>query len=93
MKSFPALKDPDEVKDFGVVWNLLLTGETITDSEWFVDQGSVVLGQSEVINNVTIVWVSGGVGGEECLVRNRITTSNLPPRIYERTGKLNVQEL
>lgn len=93
MKSFPALKDPDEVKDFGVVWNLLATGETIIDSQWFLDQGTVVLGVGAVLDNITSVWVSGGVDGEECLVRNRITTSNNPPRIYERTGKLNVQSL
>jgi len=38
--TWPAIKDPDEVKDYSLDWSALLgASDTITSSTWSIDEG------------------------------------------------------
>jgi hypothetical protein len=89
-------KDPDATKDYAVDWTaLLVTEETITDSDWTVDDDDLVI-ESEsplapfVLLGVCTVWLSGGVAGATYKVKNTITTSR--GMIDERTITIKVKE-
>jgi hypothetical protein len=84
-----AAKDPDERLDFFINWEDRLEGDTIETSVWAVDSGSVEIDEDDVIGDITSVWLTGGVLGETCQVRNTITTTE--GRIRELTGKLRIQ--
>lgn len=100
-KTFPASKDPDEVKDFGVNWIPRLGTDDIVSSDWSITIGAGLVIDSDSFNNsdtvdgeaakTTTVWLSGGttvVGTYELL--NRITTSG--GRTYDQTVKLKVKD-
>lgn len=91
MDSWPA-KDPDETVDYQVDWtDRLEVGETIAASEFILESGDVVLGDMDVVGAFTTVWISGGTLGTVSVVTNRITTSNTPPRVWDKSAKLRVR--
>jgi hypothetical protein len=88
-KIWEAVKDPDERKDYMVVWADLLAGDTISDSEWTVPASSELIIESESFtDDTTTIWLSGGKIGTHALL-NRVTTTG--SRIYDQTVKLYVQ--
>lgn len=84
-------KDPNEVVDYELDWARyrLEEGETITDSDFTVVAGTVVIDSKDEVAGVTKVWLSGGTVGESCQILNRITTS--AGRIYDQTAKLRIR--
>ena len=96
MKQWPAPKDPQEVKDYGVNWEPLLGSmnddDTILTSEWVVDDDETLTIDSDTISDdlqSTTVWLSGGTLGT-ARVTNTVTTSG--GRTYEQTTKLRIRE-
>lgn len=88
-KAWEAPKDPDERKDYMVNWAELLSGDTISASEWEIPASSELITESETFSNTTTtIWLSGGKTGTHALL-NRVTTSG--SRIYDQTVKLYVQ--
>jgi len=84
------LKDPDATLDFGFDWSdWLARGETITASEWVVDDG-ITEESDENTTTVTKVWLSGGTVGETYEATNRVTTS--AGRIDDRTLSVRIRE-
>jgi hypothetical protein len=77
-----AVKDPDEVKDFGLVWADLLLTDTIDGSSWIVPDG--ITKDSDVFtDDSTTIWLSGGTDGETYRLTNRVTTAG--GRTYDET--------
>lgn len=76
------IKDPQAKLEYYVDWSdWLEEGETIVNSEWFVDSG--INKESSITDgSVTAVWLSGGVNHKKYSVTNRITTAE---RIDERS--------
>jgi hypothetical protein len=83
-------KDPDEVKDYGVDWALLLDTDTISTSTWTVPAGITKNSDSNT-DTTTTVWVSGGTAGDSYLLQNRVVTAG--GRTYDRTCKLKMKNL
>lgn len=101
-QTWPAPKDPDEVKDYFFRWADLLDGDTILSSDWVIVDPLVPTLEiddtdlqdddvSETTNTKSVVWLSGGDLGVTYLLRNRITTAG--GRTYDRTMKLKMKEL
>jgi hypothetical protein len=69
------LKDPDATLDFGVDYSDWLDdGDAIDASTWTVQTGLTV-GDDEIGDGFTVVWLSGGTAGESYLVTNHIETT------------------
>jgi len=87
--SWPAPKDPDEVKDYGLNWAAVLVDDTIASSSWTITVGSgLTIDSSSYDDTSTTVWLSSGtIGGYELL--NRVTTAG--GRTYDQTVKLRVR--
>lgn len=89
-KTFAAVKDPDEVKDYGIDWSPLLTGgDTLLSSTWTVVDGTVTIDSNTFTTTATTVWLSGGTVGDVHLL-NRVTT--LGDRTYDQTVRLKIKE-
>ena len=93
MRYWPDSKDPDAVADYLVDWSARLEdGETISTSSWSVVSGTVEIADSpapSISGGTTKAWFTGGVSGEVCSIRNRITTSG--GRTYDKTGNLRIR--
>lgn len=79
--------------DFSFNWasdNYLQTGENITSSTWVLPS-PLVKGQTQILNNITSVFISGAVKDNVYRITNIITTSNVPPRTDSRTFVLTCQ--
>lgn len=78
-------KDPAAKLDYSVDWtDFLETDENIAASEWTTPAGLTVV-TSSYTNKKATIWLSGGALGTSYEVVNKITTSNNPSRIDERT--------
>lgn len=89
MQSWPA-KDPNENLDYQFDWSdRLVTGETITASDFILESGNVTLGVETYSGALTTVWISGGTHGTTSVITNRITTS--ASRIYDESAKLRIR--
>lgn len=88
--SWPAVKDPDEIKDYRLDWTDLLDGDTISSSMWSVAAGTglVIDGQSNTATS-TLLWLSSGTLGETYDLLNRVVTAG--GRTYDQTVKLKVR--
>lgn len=73
------LKDPEAVLDYGVRWGVngwLEDDETISSSTWTVEDGITKDDEGTSPDGKTsIVWLSGGIDGEDYLITNHVTTS------------------
>lgn len=93
-----AAKDPDEVKDYGIVWTAALQGQhedddpdTLTSSEWIVTPAGLTV-DSESLDadeDLTTIWFSGGTLGTTYSCTNRVTTTG--GRTYDWTKKLKIK--
>lgn len=90
LQTWPAVKDPDEVKDFGIYWAQQLTPpETITSSTWVIITGAgLVINSNSFSASATLVWLSGGTDGVIYELRNRIVTNSSPARTLDMTVRL-----
>lgn len=92
-------KDPDSTLDFTRNWKEWLEpGETIAASEWYVSGPNEALKIGSGVyaptkdDTTTTVWLIGGTVGASYRITNKITTSNSPPRIDERTFQLKISQ-
>lgn len=66
---------PDASLDYGFDWsNWVEAGETITTSTWETDD-VLTLSSQQVLDNVTSVFITGGVHNTSYSVTNHIITS------------------
>ena len=89
MKTFTAVLDPDEKRDFGVDWSAQVGTGEIVDSAWSVTSGTV-----EIVNDVftattTTVRLTGGAVGENAELLNHVTLAD--GQEYDQTVKLKVR--
>lgn len=78
-------KDPQAILDYSIDWTSFLeTAETIATSQWFTTSG-ITVDVTGHTTKVATIWVSGGTLGQSYELTNRITTSNTPARVDERT--------
>lgn len=86
--TWPAAKDPDEVKDYRLIWtNMLTGGDTISSSVWTITAGTGLTIDSQATENAeTVVWLSGGVEGTNLTLLNEIVTTG--GRTYQQSVKL-----
>ena len=84
-------KDPDAVLDYSVDWSLWLAGDTISSSEWLLEDGGVLekVTDTHTATRATI-WLQGGQDGITYLVTNRIVTSG--GRTDDRTISIKVED-
>lgn len=82
-------KTPREVLDYGLDWTSWLDGDTIAASEWSVPI-DLEAGESNFSGTETVIWLSGGLGGRDYTVTNRITTT--AGRTKERVLLIQVKE-
>ncbi|MDK1377107.1 MULTISPECIES: hypothetical protein [unclassified Sinorhizobium] len=89
--TWPALKDPDEVKDYSLNWAALLgASDTITSSTWTIDDGDGLTIDSDSNNSTaTTVWLSSGTAGTNYSLVNRIVTAG--GRTFDQTVRLKVR--
>ena len=88
--SWTAPKDPDEIKDYGIDYALLLLTDTISTSTWTLPSAITKNSDSHTTTTTTI-WLSGGTAGTSYALLNRIVT--LGGRTYDRTVKLKMKNL
>lgn len=70
-------KDPDSIENFTVPWTRrLLTGVTISTSQFIVPSGLTVVGSATISGQDTTAKISGGTLGQIYEVENRVTTSD-----------------
>jgi len=93
-----AVKDPDEVKDYGLGWTDALAGQTEDDdddvlasSEWIVTPDTITVDSDsfDAASATTTIWFSGGVIGVTYSCTNRVTTTG--GRTYDWTKKLKIK--
>lgn len=87
--TWAAVKDPEEVRDFGINWAADLGELTIVTSAWAVVSGTVVIDSNVHDTTSTTVRLSGGTLGETCLLTNHITLSD--GQQVEQSGKLKIK--
>lgn len=71
-------RDPDASLVYGIDWSPTLAklgDANIIASEWTVQQGSAVLSDTTFSNKTASVRVSGGVEGEETVLKNVVFLS------------------
>jgi hypothetical protein len=73
-------KDPNEVKDYDLIWTSELAGDTIVTSVWTLAAGSALTinsssYQTSSTSSITKVWLSGGIIGQVYTLTNTITTA------------------
>lgn len=96
-KTWPAVKDPNEVKDYEVRFGVLLDGDTISSIlACSVVSGSVVIDSSAVVSSTDYgaassvrIWFSAGTHGETCEVLTRVDTAG--GRTFDQTAKLKIK--
>lgn len=85
-------KDPSASLDYRFDWSKWLdTGETIA-SFLVTPETGLTLDLSEEANGIVTAWLSGGNLGTSYKVTCHIETSNITPRIDERTINIRIQE-
>jgi hypothetical protein len=88
--TWPAVKDPDEVKDYSLDWSELLDGDTIASSTWTVMAGAgLIVDESSYTDTVTTIWLSAGAVGTDYKLSNLVVTAG--GRTYDQTVKLRVR--
>lgn len=97
-KRWPATKDPDEVKDFGLDWTDRLTegGDELASSEWSILSTVtvpplVIQDGTQFTSQIATVWLTGGLAETDYELLNRVTT--LGGRTYDQTVLLRVRAL
>ena len=86
-------KDPDELLDYVVNWEVRLDGDTISTSDWAITPVSATdpLVEESASNTTTrtTIWLSGGVLDEIYEITNTVVT--VGARTMEQTVKLQIK--
>lgn len=92
MKTWPAAKDPQDYKDYGIDWTKALAGDPIISSTWVVDSGdgTLILDQQSFTSTLAVTWARAGTADVDYVVRNHIITEG--GREFDRSVKLRVKE-
>ena len=84
-------KDPDAVLDYSVDWSLWLAGDTISSSEWLLEDGAALQKVTDTHTSTKATnWQQGGQAGITYLVTNRIVT--VGGRTDDRTISVKVED-
>lgn len=89
LRRWPSL-DPDARKDYGFDWSDWLNGDTIQESTWTVTGGTITEDGTNIVGDVTIIWLKDGVLGEELTITNHITTA--AGREDDRSALLTIKQ-
>jgi hypothetical protein len=91
-------KHPESNRPYTIEWgDDLDAGETIVASDWEITGPDNTL--IEGVNSISVdgkdsvVWLSGGTLAAQYKVKNRITTSSVPPRTIVAVKYINVREV
>ena len=87
-------KDPQEILDYKIDWDLMLAvGETIVTSTWSSPTNGPTLSNAQILtgNRSTLIWAAGGTEGATYNIENTITTS--AGRTIQRSVALRVATL
>ena len=73
-------KDPNEVKDYDLIWTNELAGDTIVSSTWTLPTGAALAISnpsfaSTSTSSITKVWLSGGILGQVYTLTNTVVTT------------------
>lgn len=92
LTAFEACKDPEEVLDYTINYEVLLLASVVPDSiasSVWTATGALNIDSSSFTGINTTVWVSGGgILGSRCKLINTVTTAG--GRTYERTIMVTV---
>lgn len=89
-------KDPDDIDYFEIDWGdaetpRLVPSSVLVSSVSVVEQGLVEIDSEEFTpEGLVTIWLSGGVAGSVCVVKNRVTT-NLGQR-WDQKVQLRIKE-
>jgi hypothetical protein len=76
MSTFDAIKDPEEILDYKIIWTDWLEGDTIITSSFAVDPtGALTIDSETNTTTEATVWLSGGDRGRKYKVTNHIVTA------------------
>lgn len=67
-------KSVSQSLDYAIDWTKLLNGESIKKSDWF-GPSHVTMNDGGVVENKTIIWLSGGRAGLAPTIQNIVETS------------------
>jgi hypothetical protein len=87
------IKDPSAVLDYGFDWRergWLQEAETVIASSWSIPPALVEVTSGIEGGIKTVVWLSGGLVGQDYTITNQITTS--AGRTDERSINLRMRE-
>ena len=84
-------KDAQATLDYAIDWTDWLGSDTIASSTWSVPSGITSVSTSNTSKKATI-FLSGGSVGSTYQLTNRITTSNSPQRVEERSIKILITQ-
>lgn len=88
--TWPAPKDPNEVKDYRLDWSEFLGGEdTITGSTWTASGTGLTINEDSFTDTATTVWLSAGTLGATYSLLNRVTTAG--GRTYDQTARIRIR--
>lgn len=87
MREWPK-KDPSDVSDYSLNWDLSPSSDTVSTSSWSVTPATITISADSRDGNITTVWLTGGVAGVKYTFTNQITTSG--GRTYEQSVRLYV---
>jgi hypothetical protein len=86
-------KDPSDRKDYSIEWATLLAGQSdtaISVSSWVVHPSGLTIHSMTTSDLKAIIWITGGVAGQDYGLENTIVTGN--GRIHQRTITVPVRE-
>lgn len=86
------VKDPDEVKDYQLLWEDALAGDTILTSAWSIlpDDDTLVVDSDQHDDDTATVWLSAGDPGVTYDLLNRVVTAG--GRSLDQTVQVKVRE-
>lgn len=91
-KTWPAVKDPQDYKDYGIDWTKALAGDPIVSSTWdiAVGDGTLTIDTLSFTNTLAILWINGGTADVDYDLHNHIVTEG--NRQFDRTVRLRVKD-
>lgn len=87
--------DPRAAIDYGVDWSdwLAESGDAIASIAFSVDPSGPTLYNTNIVGDIAVVWVSGGVVNTEYTLRSQVFTNSNPVRKNARTFRLKMMDL
>lgn len=87
------IKDPSAKLDYSFDWSLYLDSATIKNSSFSADSNDLTLTDDITVDNISTVFVSGGIAGKVYTITNTITfDTNGAEATEERSLQLFIEE-